>query len=166
MVLDLQGVFAGEQQSLPFSFSLDMSGFDRGGIYPFPQAIEVCGRVENQAGVVELRAQAKAVYCSPCDRCQRDVERPMTVPMQHVLVTSLNQEDNDELILVEDMRLDVSELAESDIILALPSKFLCKESCRGLCPQCGKDLNDGDCGCDTRQTDPRLESLRQLLESE
>ena len=88
----------------------------------------------------------------------------MTIPMQHVLVTSLNREENDELILVEDMRLDLSELAESDIILALPSKFLCRNDCRGLCPRCGKDLNDGDCGCDTRETDPRLESLRQLLE--
>ena len=88
----------------------------------------------------------------------------MAIPMQHVLVTSLNQEDNDEFILVEDMHLDVSELAESDIILALPSKFLCKQDCRGLCPRCGKDLNDGDCDCDTREIDPRLESLKQLLE--
>ena len=135
MVLDLQGVFAGEQESLPFSFSLDMSDYDRGGICPFPNAIEIDGKVENRAGVVELFGQARAVYCSPCDRCQRNVERPMTIPMQHVLVTSLNREDNDELILVEDMRLDLSELAESDIILALPSKFLCKEGCRGLCPR-------------------------------
>lgn len=164
MVLDLHGIFAGEQVSLPFSFSLDMTDYDRSGIRPFPDAAEVSGVVENCADVVELRGEARVVYCSPCDRCQRDVRRPMTIPMQHVLVTSLNREDNDELILVEDMRLDVSELAESDIILALPSKFLCKQDCRGLCPRCGKDLNDGDCGCDTREIDPRLESLRQLLE--
>lgn len=164
MVLDLQGIFAGEQASLPFSFSLDMTGYDRSGIQPFPDAVEVQGVVENHAGVVELKGEAKGVYCAPCDRCQRDVRRPMTIPMQHVLVTSLNQEDNDEFILVEDMHLDVSELAESDIILALPSKFLCKQDCRGLCPRCGKDLNDGDCDCDTREIDPRLESLKQLLE--
>lgn len=164
MVLDLQGVFAGEQESLPFSFMLDMSDYDRSGIRPFPDAIEVGGVIENRAGVVELLGQAEGVYCSPCDRCQTAAQRRMTIPMQHVLVTSLNREDNDELILVEDMHLDLSELAESDIILALPSKFLCKEDCRGLCPRCGKDLNDGDCGCDLSETDPRLESLRQLLE--
>ena len=163
MVLDLRGVFAGEQESLPFAFSLDMTETEHGGNRPFPEAVEVSGVVETCADVVELRGEAKAVYCAPCDRCQVEVRRPMTVPFQHVLVTSLNREENDELILVEDFRLDVSELAEIDIILALPSKFLCKEDCRGLCPQCGKDLNDGDCGCETDTVDPRLAALKQLL---
>ena len=61
MVLDLQGIFAGEQASVPFSFSLDMTGYDRSGIRPFPDAVEVSGVIENRSDVVELRGEAKAV---------------------------------------------------------------------------------------------------------
>ena len=42
-------------------------------------------------------------------------------------------------------------------------KVLCREDCKGLCPVCGKDLNDGDCGCDRTERDPRFESLRALF---
>ena len=163
MVLDLQGLFAGEQQRLPFSFSLDMSWYDRAGAYPFPDPVTVTGAVESRAGVVTLTGRAEGIFIAPCDRCLREVRRPVSVPLEHVVVTSLNREDNDELILAENGLLDVTALTESDILLFLPSRHLCREDCRGLCPRCGKDLNDGDCGCDARPTDPRWEGLRQLL---
>ena len=43
---------------------------------------------------------------------------------------------------------------------------LCREDCKGLCPHCGKDLNEGPCGCEPRQIDPRLEALKKLLPPE
>ena len=45
-----------------------------------------------------------------------------------------------------------------------PVRFLCDEDCKGLCPKCGKDLNEGECSCVTKEVDPRLEPLRKLLE--
>ena len=50
---------------------------------------------------------------------------------------------------------------EADLILSLPSKVLCREDCRGLCPHCGKDQNEGLCGCKPQAADPRLEALGQ-----
>ena len=41
---------------------------------------------------------------------------------------------------------------------------LCKPDCKGLCPQCGKNLNEGKCGCSARQVDPRLEILKKLID--
>ena len=46
--------------------------------------------------------------------------------------------------------------------LALPVKPLCRPDCRGLCPECGKNLNEGACGCSRDSGDPRLAALRQL----
>ena len=46
----------------------------------------------------------------------------------------------------------------------MDSRFLCREDCKGLCPKCGKDLNDGPCKCGEDQ-DPRLAVLAQLLEN-
>ncbi|NLH02379.1 MAG: DUF177 domain-containing protein, partial [Clostridiales bacterium] len=59
--------------------------------------------------------------------------------------------------------LDLSDLLETCFILSMESKFLCRENCEGLCPSCGKNLNDGPCGC-KKEIDPRLAVLGQLLD--
>ena len=69
------------------------------------------------------------------------------MPVEHILVTSLNNEDNGEFVLVDNYQLPLDSLVEADLILSLPSKDLCREDCRGLCPHCGKDQNEGLCGC-------------------
>ena len=58
----------------------------------------------------------------------------------------------------------VDDLVEEDLILDQPSKVLCSEECRGLCPMCGKDLNEGSCDCRRETVDPRLAALQQLLD--
>lgn len=54
---------------------------------------------------------------------------------------------------------DISDQVWESLILSLPIRVLCSEKCRGLCPFCGKSLNEGDCGCSSREVDPRLEKL-------
>lgn len=49
--------------------------------------------------------------------------------------------------------------------LELPQRYLCREDCRGLCPTCGKNLNEGPCGCREDNGDPRMDVLRRLLEN-
>lgn len=63
-------------------------------------------------------------------------------------------------------RLDLREVMREQIILSLPLKRLCRETCRGLCPSCGKDRNAGDCGCPPagEPEDPRLAPLRRLID--
>ena len=82
-----------------------------------------------------------------------------------MLVRELSDEENDdgEFVVVPDETLDVDQLVTEDILLDLPSKFLCSPNCRGLCPRCGKDLNEGDCGCEREDVDPRLAVLKELL---
>ena len=99
-----------------------------------------------------------------CDRCASSIDRVFTVPVSHTLVTSLNDEENDELILVEDMHFELDPLVREDIFLTLPSKILCKEDCKGVCQFCGANLNEGQCSC-KKPVDPRLEALKQLLDN-
>ncbi len=58
--------------------------------------------------------------------------------------------------------VDVAPRVREDLILALPTKVLCSSDCRGLCPQCGQDLNLGTCDCPTEEVDPRLAELEKL----
>ena len=75
--------------------------------------------------------------------------------------------DDGECVCVPpDGEVDTDELFAGILLPLFPSRFLCSEDCRGLCPVCGRDLNTGSCGCGTRPVDPRLEKLRALLEED
>lgn len=164
MLLQLQALFMGEKERLPINCTLDLSGVEWNGEHPFQSPVQVTGAVEQSADVVTLRADVHYRYDGTCDRCTGDVHRDCVMKMEHILVVSLNHEDNDSFVLIENYQLPLDELVEEDIILDQPSKILCREDCRGLCPQCGKDLNQGLCGCRHETVDPRLAVLKQLLD--
>lgn len=128
---------------------------------PF-SSVEVKGMVQNLAGVVSLHYTVAFSLCENCDRCLEPFMRDMQYSFEHVLVASL-EDDEDDFLLVEDMELDVDELVRSDIILQLPAKMLCSEDCKGLCPRCGKNWNHGSCDCKEPKGDPRFRVLDQLL---
>jgi uncharacterized protein len=60
--------------------------------------------------------------------------------------------------------LDLSEVVRQDLMLALPLVPLCRNECKGLCANCGQNLNEADCGCDEQALDPRFAALKQLLD--
>ncbi|PYS67386.1 MAG: hypothetical protein DMF69_23170, partial [Acidobacteria bacterium] len=53
---------------------------------------------------------------------------------------------------------------KEQILLAVPSRSLCTENCKGFCPTCGADKNAGDCGCDEKDIDPRWAALKNLVD--
>ena len=74
---------------------------------------------------------------------------------------ALRSEELDEYFY-DDPVVSVEPIAEERIQMAVPMKPLCREDCRGLCPQCGQDLNVTACGCVVETNDPRWEALREL----
>ena len=63
--------------------------------------------------------------------------------------------------------LELEDVLREQVLLALPIKALCRVDCKGLCPQCGKNLNAENCGCERKSADPRwnaLEGLRDKLQ--
>ena len=74
------------------------------------------------------------------------------------------EEDADDYVIVEDGFLDVDEQLLEMLTLEFPAKILCRDDCAGLCPQCGKNKNEGPCSCNDKETDPRLAPLAALLE--
>lgn len=162
MLLNLKQLFTGERESLSVDCTLDFSGLEFRNSRPFSHPVRVTGEVSVSADVVTLRAAADYIHDCVCDRCLAEIHRPVQIPVEHVLVTSLTQENDDDFVLVENYLLPLDDLIRGDLILSLPSKNLCREDCPGLCPYCGKDLSAGDCGCRNETIDPRLEILKQF----
>ena len=163
MLLDLRRVFVEEVKELPFSGTFDLSDTEIGGVHPFVSPVVFSGTVKPFAGEAQMEATVSFTFEVPCDRCTEIIRREFRYEFSHMLVRKLNQEDNDDYIVVEDEKIDVEALLRDDILLELPTKFLCKPDCKGLCSQCGQNLNLGDCGCNQRRIDPRLEVLQQFF---
>lgn len=157
-ILELEPVFNNEGAEQSFEYLCDMSDYNYNGGYPFENPVKVEGIVLNSTDIVTVKAKACFTLCLSCDRCAGEFVRDFTVPVEHTLVTHVEDETNDELIVIDSYRYDIDPLVKEDIILSLPTKVLCKDGCLGICAQCGKNLNAGPCEC-KKATDPRWDAL-------
>ena len=164
MILDLKGLFSGRVKSQDINIELDMSDTEYYGNFPVKEPVKVIGSVFNKADVVNLKLNVAYDYSAPCDRCSVETVSRCVFELERQLATSIEGEQSDTIITVPDMKLDVDELIFSEVFLSFPTKHLCKETCKGICLKCGKNLNEGDCSCDHREVDPRLAKLLELLE--
>ena len=163
MKLNLRQLFEIIGERKEFRCSFDFSGEGLYGGFPFQTPVDCSGEIENRDGVVRLVFCVKFVLNLVCDRCLKSFQREETLEFEHILVQKLNSA-NDDYLVCADSVLDLEDLARTDILLELPTKVLCSEDCKGLCSQCGKNLNEGSCNCETKQIDPRLAVLSQLLD--
>jgi uncharacterized protein len=76
---------------------------------------------------------------------------------------SETEDDDVSTTFYQDEAIDLSELLREQFYLVLPMKPLCRESCKGLCPQCGVNLNVETCACKPEWEDPRLAALKALI---
>jgi len=106
-----------------------------------------------------------------CSRCLGDFEGVVDsqLSVEYRPAPGVDEAEEHELqageldvIFYEGDELDLSELVREQMLLAVPMSPVCSDSCKGLCPVCGVNLNERQCGCDTRYIDPRLKVLMKL----
>jgi uncharacterized protein len=165
MILDLRSIFLNEKADLTFDYMLDLKSFELSDEeFPFKKPIRVYGKVSQKTSILKLNLTAEFDFFTKCDRCLKEITEHYKITFENILVKTLAAEYSVDLLLVEDEKLDLDELTMSNIILNLPMKHLCDKNCMGLCSKCGKSLEFGDCGCNKKTVDPRLESLKSFFE--
>jgi len=120
---------------------------------------------------VRVRGHLGAAVEVPCDRCVSYFSLPIDVTFDlfYAPIETLTPEEDVSLTpkdlaygFCRDNLLDVDGLVREQIFLALPFRWLCKPDCRGLCPQCGADLNEEACSCEQDRVAPHWSALRDL----
>ncbi len=164
MILDLRPIINAPGERLEFEFDLDLADVDFGGLYPIQNPVVVTGEVRNTAGMLTLAFQESTILKSVCDRCLKPFDEAKTVRREYLLSADPGSGESDNILPLEGSALDIGELARTDFILGMDTKTLCSKDCKGICPGCGVDLNQGECVC-KKQTDPRLAVLAKLLEN-
>lgn len=164
MFFDVKPILHTPGKRLEFQFDLDLSDVEFSGRYPVSRPVAVRGEVRNTAGILDLTMTVQSILDAVCDRCGKAFLQSQEVSYSCMLAEEIQNEDNDEIVLLEDGKVDVGDLARTAFILGMDTKTLCSEDCKGLCPRCGADLNLGPCSC-KKETDPRLAVLAKLLEN-
>ena len=157
--------------SREYELDEDISGID--------QDLDVCAPLTGKVRFLRLgegilaTAQVKTQVRVHCRRCLADVEASVELHLEEQFRPSIDiisgrpipLEDGQEEATRTDERhmLDLTEVVRQNLMLALPMSPLCRADCRGLCPVCGQNLNDGDCACQPTEGDSRLSVLRDLL---
>lgn len=120
--------------------------------------------------LVRGRLAGEVVF--PCNRCAEDADVPIDAKFEEF--EEIPAEENAALAdvaqdgashVVYDRHapmLDLAAVCWEEFMLALPVAPLCREECKGLCPSCGTNLNDGQCACTPDNNDPRMAPLRNL----
>ena len=173
MKLDLRPLLAGEKL-LTFDYELapdidpeDTSSFLYGVSFPSPMKVK--GEITNTAGYMRMHLDMSVDYSTVCARCLAPVNGEFSLSLEKTvapknLLVGLDEDKLDDYAIIENGFLDMDEPLLCELEMAFPIRFLCREDCKGLCPKCGNNLNDGECGCVTKEIDPRLAPFQKLLD--
>ena len=168
MKLDLRKLLAGEVDKIDIDYSLESSDLPSFDDVSFADNVNVSGTLKNNGGYMKLSLLSSLDYTSVCARCLKEIKDNLNINFEKTVCEEgdLQNEDNDDYVEITDGMLDVDEALIEDIILNFPSKILCDENCKGLCPKCGKDLNCDSCSCVTKEIDPRLAPLLKFFDND
>ncbi|MCI8332577.1 MAG: DUF177 domain-containing protein [Clostridiales bacterium] len=166
MKIDMSPILSGAKNTIDFSYPLQPEDAQMIPGVVFPKPFTVSGKITNNAGYMALSLCAAAEYEAACDRCLQPVLRTLTVEFNRTIaLPGTLEEENDDYVVIEENAVDVDIPLLEEILLSVPSKILCREDCKGLCPKCGHDLNTGACSCSHKEIDPRLAVLAKLLDA-
>ena len=104
----------------------------------------------------------------PCGRCLTPVPTAFHIEALHLIDLSkeADEDGSDRSVYMPDgQTVDTEQLIYYELYTRFPMKTLCRPDCKGICPKCGKDLNEGECGCDRDVPDPRMAAIRDIFKN-
>ncbi len=162
MTVDLLPIINIEGKSLSVKDTIDFSaenGFD----ISFTEKAQIEATFTVWGDSINLVCRVHCPVTYVCDRCNTpygdslDIEFEETLKKESVFE---NRDDSDpDIVFFTGNSVEMDSIVYKNIFMNIPTKKLCNPECKGLCGKCGKNLNDGVCECDTRETDPRFDIL-------
>jgi uncharacterized protein len=147
----------------------DVSG--EGDAYRIVAPVDLDFEIHKDKDRFRLGGQVRTELELSCSRCLEPFVMPVDAPFDiRYLPASEAGGDDERAVTEEDLetsvyrddQIDLNELLREQFYLALPMKPLCRDDCRGLCAQCGTNLNTGTCDCAPVWEDPRLAPLKDI----
>lgn len=131
---------------------------------------DVAGSIRRYRQNISFTGHISTVLTTACARCLEEAQFPVKADFSYTLLPATGTGKDEVELQTEDLEveyyegeiIDLAPLIAEQVLLQIPMKVLCRESCRGLCPQCGTNLNRGGCNCRKDFVDPRWAVLRKI----
>jgi uncharacterized protein len=154
----------------PVAFTVGPSFLaDAGPVVGGGEPVRVSGHADREARGLRVRGRLETRLTLTCSRCLEPFSFPVGSRFDVTYSTEVPVEDEVELggrdltvVHLEGDTVDLAEMAREQVLLEVPMAPVCRPDCRGLCPRCGANLNQGACGCAESAADPRFAVLRKL----
>lgn len=111
-----------------------------------------------------LQGELHVGMTDECYRCLEDVERDVTIELEELF--AFHSQADSEFRIDEDHILDLGPLIRAETLIETTSGVLCRPDCKGLCSECGANLNEETCDCHQDRINPQFAALKKLLDSE
>ncbi len=163
MKIDLAKAMAVDNYDWQTTISFDMDQIKLiQGTFPVLEKSPVALFVHHvNDGKMQIRLTVDISTEIPCDRCLEPVSHQFAVEADREIHPGVGEEPS----YMKGTVLDADELIFQEILLHWPARILCQEDCKGICPVCGADLNQGECGCDRQVPDPRMAAIQDIFNS-
>lgn len=169
MKIDVAPILKEPGASLQFNVkgnAVAREGF--GGEAEVAGPLQVRGVATSLGDGVYVEASVRGSMKLVCSRCLTPFEKPLDLSCEGKFVedpaeSEAGDEDEVDVFPLEGTFCDLDEMIAHEIVLSVPMKPLCKEECKGLCPTCGRNLNEGDCDCPKPEEAPSQFGQRLLL---
>lgn len=168
MLVNLTDVFTSEGKVVQGTIPLEMTEFrNKFGTFQITEKSPVQFTMSNLGvGKALVEGTEEITLRMECDRCLEPV--PVTLKLAFSReVTSQDTADSTQLEenenILEGGQLNIETLINNEILMNLPDKVLCRPDCKGICKQCGQNLNEGECGCDDFVPDPRMAAIKDIF---
>ena len=164
MVINFSDLLSKKNRKKQISLSFELEPFEfEGEEIRAIEKVDVEGVAISENDVIVIEASIKTKLKLNCSRCLDTFIYPIDIDIEERFTNNKELQDNEEIIFVDSDTLDIAKIVENVIISTLPIKRLCTDDCKGLCYQCGKNLNEGSCQCETNDVDLRLAKLQELF---
>lgn len=165
MKVQISDIISGKDRSkkIDYTFEIPQFSFEGDMIKPIGLC-EVVGVISSDSDILILSAKIKADLEMICSRCLETFIYPIDIDIEERFTTNRNSKDDEAIVVMDDV-LDITEIVETSIISTLPIKRVCKNDCKGLCQECGCNLNHNTCSCHKEDVDIRFEVLKGLFDN-
>lgn len=158
MLIDVTNLVKGSSISVSFTDTVEVPR----GTQKYSADVEVSGNLINTGGEYLFEGKITAVLSLNCDLCLNTYKTELSCNISEIYAEDSNSEK--EVWDFSDKTIDLKPAVITNILLNMPMRAVCSDDCKGLCPICGHNLNEGDCGCDTGYVNPAFEKLVNLFD--
>lgn len=162
MKIDISDIIKTDGASLHIDYSGNLEELRQHEDITIDSPVSINATLTNTGSILKLEGSLKTHFTGKCSKCLTDVGADLELNIRENIVNGETSDDM-EAYTYEGKFVELDRIIKDNIILNLPMKLLCRQTCKGMCPVCGNDRNVKSCHCSQENINPQMEMLKNFF---